>query len=234
MTLPFLDDTLIHVAENRLGILLQADRRDSLTWAEQREVTRTMRTLAGRPGLTQLVLLAGLPGSGKTTIARELETRGYLRICPDERVFEQHGHYGRDFPRGSYKIRERPILTAIAAELRDALASGRDVVLDHGLWTLSERQEWREVGEAAGAKVTLVYLPATHEELWERIKKRNASTFDNPNAMYFTEEDLLRHGARFEPPGNGESPVVYAGSLVPVIEDNGNLTTLRNQGAAPA
>lgn len=219
MTSPLLDDdTLMHVVEERLGALLQAQHRGDLPPAGQTEITRIMRTLAGRTGPTRLILMAGLPGSGKTTIARELESQGFLRLCPDERVWQQHGHYGRDFPRGSYKIRERPILTEVAAELRTALAAGRDVVLDHGLWTLDERQEWRQVGEDAGALVTLVYLPAIHDELWERIKERNASTFDDPNAMYFSEDDLRRHGARFEPPGADEPHVIYAGSLIPVIE----------------
>lgn len=217
MTLPQLDDTLMHVAEERLGLLLQADRRGARTPAQRTEITRTMRTLAGRPGPTRLILLAGLPGSGKTTIARELEARGFLRICPDERVFEQHGHYGRDFPRGSYKIRERPILAEVAAELRAALAAGRDVVLDHGLWTLDERQEWRQVGKDTGAVVTLVYLPASHDELWERIKERNASTFDDPNAMFFSEDDLRRHAGRFVAPGPDEQHVVCHGQLATVL-----------------
>lgn len=218
MTLALADDTLMHVLEERLGALVGMQRRGELGAAEQTEITRIMRTLAGRPGPARLILMAGLPGSGKTTVARELEARGFLRICPDERVFEQHGHYGRDFPRGAYKIREAPILAEVADELRTALTVGRDVVLDHGLWTRDERQEWRQAGEDAGATVTLVHLPATHDELWERIKERNASTFDDPNAMYFSEEDLLRHGARFEPPAVDEPHVTYAGGLIPVIE----------------
>ncbi|MFD4921815.1 AAA family ATPase [Streptomyces goshikiensis] len=153
--------------------------------------------------------MAGLPGSGKTTLALELELRGFLRLCPDERVWRAHGHYGRAFPRGEYKVRERPILEEIAAELRTALAAGRDVVMDHGFWTVDERQEWRRIGEQAGAAVTLVYLPATHDELWERIDERNQQTFDNPNVMYFSESDRRRHADGFEVRGADEPHLVY-------------------------
>ncbi|MFD5588783.1 AAA family ATPase [Streptomyces sp. NPDC127063] len=165
----------------------------------------------------QLVLMAGLPGSGKTTLARELEAQGFTRFCPDERVWRVHGHYGRDFPRGEYRIRERPILREIATELRALLTAGGSAVMDHGFWTAAERSEWRRLGEEAGAIVTLVHLPATHDLLWGRIKERNEATYDDPNAMYFSEHDLRRHARRFEPPGPDEPHVSYDGRPVTVL-----------------
>ncbi|MGW7268263.1 AAA family ATPase [Streptomyces sp. NPDC054842] len=212
-----LDDTLVHVAEDHLDSLLAAQRLGSLPPSGKTEITRIMRTLAGRGPITQLILMAGLPGSGKTQLARHLEAHGFLRVSPDEQVWRTHGHYGRDFPRGQYRIRERPILEQLEAEVRDALASGRDVVMDHGFWTANERKEWRRIGEEAGAAVTLVYLPATHDELWERIRERNQQTYDDPNAMYFSEDDLRRHGSRFESPGEDEPHLTYTGDLDPLI-----------------
>lgn len=217
MTPLALDDTLVHVVEERLGSLLRAQHTGILPPDGKTEITRIMRTLAGRPRPARLVLMAGLQGSRKTKVARALEAVGFVRFSPDERVFEVHGHYGRDFPRGEYRVREQPILEEIATEVRQALDSGQDVVVDHGFWTVAERKLWRAIGEETGAAVTLVYLPGTHEERWERIKERNQQTYDDPNAMWFSEDDLRRHAARFEAPAQDEPHITYTGDLDPVL-----------------
>ncbi|MER5362448.1 ATP-binding protein [Streptomyces sp. NPDC002785] len=221
MMLTPLDDALAQMLEHRLGQLLRTQRLGTLAPDGRAEITRTMRALSGRTGPAKLVLMAGLPGAGKTTLARELEQRGFLRLCPDERVWREHGHYGRDFPRGQYKVRERPIMAEVAVELRTALAAGRDVVLDHGFWTVVERQEWSRLGQDAGAAVTLVHLPGEVDALWERIKERNEATFDDPNAMFFTRDDLQRHANRFTPPGLDEPHVVYDGHPGSVLTELG-------------
>ena len=163
------------------------------------------------------VLMAGLPGSGKTHLARALESAGLIRICPDEEMWRRHGHYGRDFPRGQYLVRERPVLDDLAVELVAALRDGRSVVFDHGLWTPAERLEWRERVAAAGAVPLFVYLPVTHDVQWSRIQARNGDTYSDPNAMQFSEEDLLRFGGRFYPPGTDEEHIVYDGHPEAVV-----------------
>lgn len=169
-----------------------------------------------RPPL--LVLMAGLPGSGKTTLAHQLEARGFLRFSPDELVWQLHGHYGRDFPRGEYRVRERPVLDQVAADVRSALQAGRDVVMDHGFWTADERRAWAAIGQDSGASVCLIYLPRSLPELWERVKHRNDETYSDPNSMYFTEEDLRRHSSRFEPPDSTEPHIIYTGEPSVIVQ----------------
>jgi predicted kinase len=155
--------------------------------------------------------MAGMPGAGKTTLARALVTAGYKRLCPDEEMFRRYGRYGYDFPRGQFLVRERPVLDDLAVELGKVLARGDSAVFDHGLWTPADRAEWRSIATAAGAIPVLVYLPVPHDVLWSRIKVRNHHVHTDPNSIEFSEEDLRRFAGRFHPPGGDEPHIVYGG-----------------------
>lgn len=157
------------------------------------------------------VLMVGLPGSGKTTLARALVGRGYIRISPDEEMFRRHGVYGVDFPRGIFPTLEKPVLADMRATLVELLEAGNSVVVDHGFWTPEDRTLWRETAESAGASTVLVYLEASHEKLWERISDRNKFHEYDPNAIFFSESDLKRYRARFVPPQADEPYVLYDG-----------------------
>ncbi|MFB7580036.1 AAA family ATPase [Streptomyces hydrogenans] len=163
------------------------------------------------------VFMVGLPGSGKTTLSRALTDQGFVRLCPDEEMFRRHGVYGVDFPRGIFPTLERPVLEDVAAELRENLKAGNDVVVDHGFWTPEDRAKWRSIATTVGATPLLVYLAVSHEELWERISKRNKFHANDPNAIFFSESDLQRYRARFFPPGKNEPHMPYNGDPSTVI-----------------
>ncbi|WP_369224630.1 AAA family ATPase [Streptomyces sp. R39] len=214
-----MDDTLASVLEERLGSLLAARRAGTITLEEEAEmaaISQTMtRPMPPRPPFC--VLMAGLPGSGKTTLSRVLTDRGFVRLCPDEEMYRRHGVYGVDFPRGIFPTLERPVLEDVAVELREHLQAGHDVVVDHGFWTPEVRAQWRTIATDAGATPVLVYLAASHDELWARISKRNAFHANDPNSIYFSESDLQRYRSRFVPPQADEPHILYAGDSTDVI-----------------
>ncbi|MFE6975481.1 AAA family ATPase [Streptomyces sp. NPDC057682] len=98
-----------------------------------------------------------------------------------------------------------------------ASSAGHDVVVDHGFWTPEDRAKWQTIATDAGAAPVLVYLAATHEELWERVSKRNEFHANDPNAIYFAESDLQRYRTRFEPPTPEEPHLLYEGDPVTVL-----------------
>jgi len=214
-----MDDTLANVLEERLGSLLAARRAGTITLeaeAEMAAISQTMaRPMSPRPPFC--VLMAVLPGSGKTTLSRALTDRGFVRLCPDEEMYRRHGVYGVDFPRGTFPTLERPVLEDVALELREQLKAGHDVVVDHGFWTPEDRARWRAIAADAGATPVLVYLAASHDELWTRISKRNEFHADDPNSIYFSASDLQRYRTRFIPPQADEPHLIYEGDTTDVL-----------------
>ncbi|WP_333750107.1 AAA family ATPase [Streptomyces sp. IBSBF 2394] len=206
------DDTLVSCLEARLSQRLRAEHTDTLTLEGRFEITRIAAALSGRPGpAPRAILMSGLQGSGKTTLARALEEAGFRRLCPDEEMFRRYGHYGRDFPRGQFRVREAPVLKDIALELQELLAAGHEVVVDHGFWTPEERAQWAATVMEAGGEPVLVYLPVSHEVRWDRIRKRNEQSLVDANSIEFSEEDLIRHAGRFHPPTADEPHILYDG-----------------------
>jgi predicted kinase len=68
------------------------------------------------------------------------------------------------------------------------LGGGRSVVLDYGLWRRSERDDYKRLTEAAGARWRLFYFDVDRDELLHRLAKRNSR--HDANALTVTEAAL--------------------------------------------
>ncbi|MEU3030008.1 AAA family ATPase [Streptomyces incarnatus] len=157
------------------------------------------------------VLLAGLTGSGKTTVAQALAAHGFTRLSVDEEVHRLHGRYGVDYPEHTYFERERPVVETIRQRFIKELQAGNDIVLDHGLWRRTDRDAWQQAAREAGGHPVVVYLPADRDELLRRLAGRNQR--EDANALTVTPEALDDFFARFDVPAEDEEVIVYTGSV---------------------
>ena len=150
--------------------------------------------------MATLLLTCGLPGSGKTTLAKRLEReRDALRLTPDEWIARLYG------PKLTPPALDwcRDPGEAIQWELAErALRLGVNVILDFGFWSRSEREEFRARAAALGAGSEVHFLDVPRAELSSRIAARNVEP--PPGAFRVTEVQLDAWWKVFEPPTEDE------------------------------
>jgi len=140
--------------------------------------------------------MCGLPCSGKTTLARQIEHEcSALRLTPDEWITRL---FGADLSEEALDEARDPvegILWDLAARL---LVLGIDVVLDFGFWSRSERAEFRSRAAQLGTHTELHFLNVPEEVLLTRLAARNAQL--PPGTFWIDEARLRLWSRRFEPP----------------------------------
>jgi predicted kinase len=144
----------------------------------------------------RLILICGLPGSGKTTFARQLAPKvPAVRLSPDEWKHD----LGIDYYDEQRRVQLEDRLWRLGQEL---LSLGQSVILENGFWTREERDALRIRARALGVAVELHHLEAPVEELWRRLELRNHEA--RPGAAPIRREDLERWALQFEAPDAAE------------------------------
>jgi predicted kinase len=114
----------------------------------------------------RLILLCGVAGAGKTTLAKTLEADGAVRMCPDEWLVA----LGFDI----YDKDARVAVERLQWELAQALVlRGLTVVDECGVWQRWERDLRRTWARERGVPVELRFLDAPVEVLTARVAERN-------------------------------------------------------------
>lgn len=138
---------------------------------------------AGAPAArATLYVMVGLPGSGKTTRARQLDgERQALRLTPDEWMIPL---FAESDAGGKRDVLEGWLVWLAARALR----IGVNVILDFGVWARDERSALRYLAAEAGADCELVYLPIEEAEQHGRVRGRFSA---EPGSTFEMSHDAL-------------------------------------------
>ena len=144
--------------------------------------------------MPRLILVCGLPGAGKTTLARRLADEvPAVRLSEDEWL----GGLGIDLHDEAARDKLEVLFWRLAQGL---LRRGQSVILESGFWAKSDRDEKRLGAHSAGAVVELHFLDVPFNERWRRIEQRNREGA----GAGVTREQLAGWERLFEPPAAEE------------------------------
>ena len=157
--------------------------------------------------MATLHLIVGLPCSGKTTLARQLETKySALRLTTDEwhiRLFgDDYWDNMTESEEAKHDSRHESVESIMWDVAARVLVLGVDVILDFGCWVRSQRDEFRSRAENLGADFRIHFADAREEVLFERLKARNDTRTEG---TFFIPEAKLKEWIQiFESPSSEE------------------------------
>jgi predicted kinase len=159
--------------------------------------------MEGFANRSRLIIICGLPGSGKTTVAKALESRlRAIRFCPDEWMDALSIDLYDEETRGKIEALQWKFSQQL-------LKLGLTVIIEWGTWGRNERDTLRLGARALGAAVELHYLSAPAGVLFERLQHRAR---ENPSIK---QDQLRRWSEVFQEP----TPEEMALFDEPLVED---------------
>ena len=144
----------------------------------------------------RLIIVCGLPGSGKTTHARQLQAElRAIRLCPDE--------WMSALSLDIWDEERREKIEVLQWELgQELLIQGLTVIIEWGTWGRSERDALLLRARELGVSVELHYLSAPVEVLFDRVQLRG---MENPPVR---REQLLQWAHAFQAPTAEEQALI--------------------------
>lgn len=147
----------------------------------------------------RVIFMCGPAGSGKSTVARQYERQGMVRLSFDQEAWSR-GITEMPLPE---EVRGE-IEHVLRARLIDLVRHGSDVVLDFSFWSRQMRDAWRALLYPLGVTPETVYLATDRETVLERLRARAAQQGDDFKLSNDLAAEYFDH---FETPTAEEGPL---------------------------
>jgi len=132
-----------------------------------RRLIDSIRPLPAHEAKPVLIMLSGLPGTGKTFLCRQLTQRlPYI-------VLESDAIRKKLFPRPAYSTAENTsVFHAIDQLIQELLQKGVSIIFDATNLKENHREGIRRISESAKARLIIVNVTAPPEVVYKRMKSR--------------------------------------------------------------
>lgn len=145
-------------------------------------------------------MLCGLPCSGKSTLARKIETeRKAFTFSFDEWIISIFGPNHSDMIGFQYSDKVMILINKLRTRF---LMLGVDVIIDDGFTSRASRDGMRKMAAELGVNHKLYFLSCAEEILLQRLQRRNANL--KYGEVFIPEYKFKKFLEIFEPPGNDE------------------------------
>lgn len=133
-----------------------------------------------------LVVITGLPGSGKTTIAEALSKEIDAIVLSTDKIRKSM------FKNPVYNEEDKRIIyNELFAQGKALLRAGRNVILDGTFYTRALRNRAKEIAEETSENVFFIYCETPESLLKERITKRKDRYSDADFDVYLKIKQLF-------------------------------------------
>jgi aminoglycoside phosphotransferase family enzyme/predicted kinase len=190
---------------------------------------QALAKLAESGGRPSLLLLSGLPGTGKTSLAGFLGEKDGFSVFSSDILRKELAGVPSDQPKpvaplayeeGLYNAEwTQKTYAALLGLAEEALSQGKRVLIDASFWKQARREPFEALAKSLGLPFLFVICEAEREQVLPRLSSREPSASDADENVY------LRMAEAWEPPSESMRAIRVDTGL-PIEE---SLRKLRNE-----